>query len=261
MTAWSPDAPRDAPDDPARETADVETSSDGYAARFAGPVGAWLLGMQEAATVDLLAGVSGRRVLDVGGGHGQLVGPLLRRGYEVTVFGSAASCAGRIRALLDGVRCRFEAGDLLDLPFPARSFDIVLGYRLLPHVSRWIRLVAELTRVADRAVLVDFPTGASLNALTPGLFGVKRRLEGNTRPYTVFREGAVVAAFAEYGFRLTGRRPEFALPMVLHRVLGAPALSDRAEAICRRLGLTERWGSPVIVRMEREAGPGEPCAS
>lgn len=250
-----------------RETADVETSSDGYAARFAGPVGTWLLEVQEAATLDLLAGLPGRRVLDVGGGHGQLTSPLLRLGYEVTVFGSAPSCADRIRGLLDGTRCRFEAGDLLDLPFPPRSFDIVLSFRLLPHVARWTRLVAELARVADRAVLVDFPTESSLNALAPRLFGIKKRLEGNTRPYAFFRQGVVVAAFAEHGFRLTGRRPEFALPMVLHRLLGRPALSARAEAVCRRLGLTDRWGSPVIVRMERAAtatpatGSEAPCGS
>ena len=27
-----------------RETADIETSSDGYASRFSGPVGRWMLG-------------------------------------------------------------------------------------------------------------------------------------------------------------------------------------------------------------------------
>lgn len=234
-----------------RETPDIETSSDDYAARFGGPVGAWLLAVQEAATVELLAGLGGRRVLDVGGGHGQLTGPLLALGYEVTVFGSDPRCAGRIRPFLDGARCRFEAGDLLALPFPPRAFDTVLSYRLLPHVARWRPLVAELCRAADRAVLVDFPAVASLNVFTPGLFGVKRRLEGNTRPYALFREAEVLDAFARHGFRLTGRRAEFALPMVLHRALGSPRLSGSAEAACRRLGLTSRWGSPVIVRMER----------
>jgi SAM-dependent methyltransferase len=214
-------------------------------------VGTWLLEVQEAATVELLAGVEGRRVLDVGGGHGQLTGPLLARGYDVTVFGSNPRCADRIRDLLGGARCRFEAGDLLALPFPPRAFDIVVSHRLLPHVARWRRLVAELCRVADRAVLVDFPTVASLNVLTPGLFGLKKRLEGNTRPFALFREAEVREAFAGQGFRMTGRQAEFALPMVLHRAFKSPVLSGSAEAVCRWLGLTNRWGSPVIVRMER----------
>ncbi len=243
---------RAAPLPPDRETPDVETSSEGYARRFAGPIGRWLLHEQERATVQLLAGVPGRRVLDVGGGHGQLTAPLLERGYDVTVFGSDPACAARLAAHLDGPRCRFEWGDLLTLPYRDRAFELVLSYRLLPHVTQWRALVAELCRVADRAVLVDFPTTASLNVLTPGLFGMKKRLEGNTRPYTLFREAEVVDAFRAAGFRPTGRAPQFALPMVLHRTLRTPALSAAAEAVCRGVGLTRRYGSPVIVRMERD---------
>lgn len=236
---------------PPLETADVETSSEGYAGRFAGPVGRWLLAEQERATLRLLEGLPGRRVLDVGGGHGQLTGPLLSHGYDVTVFGSDPVCAARLEAYLKGPRCRFEWGDLLALPYRDRAFDLVLSYRLLPHVTRWRALVAELCRVADRAVLADFPTLASVNVLTPRLFGMKKRLEGNTRPYTLFREAEVAEAFAAAGFRPTGRAPQFTLPMVLHRTLRAPALSAAAEALCRGVGLTRRYGSPVIVRMQR----------
>jgi SAM-dependent methyltransferase len=234
-----------------RETADIETASEGYAGRFAGPVGRWLLAEQERATARLLEGLPGRRVLDVGGGHGQLTGPLVARGYDVTVFGSDPACAARLGADLEGPRCRFEWGDLLALPYRDRAFDLVVSYRLLPHVTRWEALVADLCRVADRAVLVDFPTMASLNVLTPRLFGMKKRLEGNTRPYTLFHEADIEAAFAAAGFRPTGRAPQFTLPMVLHRTLRTPALSAAAEALCRGAGLTARYGSPVIVRMER----------
>ncbi|HEY8369898.1 MAG TPA: class I SAM-dependent methyltransferase [Thermodesulfobacteriota bacterium] len=246
-----PAAPTSLPPALARETADIETSSEGYAGRFAGPVGRWLLAEQERATARLLAGIPGRRVLDVGGGHGQLVRPLLDRGYDVTVFGSDPVCGARLAAEPGGAGWRFEWGDLLALPYADRAFDLVVSYRLLPHVTRWEALVAELCRVADRAVLVDFPTTASLNVLTPRLFGLKKRLEGNTRPYTLFREADVERVFAASGFRLTGRAPQFTLPMVLHRTLRAPALSAAAEALCRGAGLTERYGSPVIVRMER----------
>jgi SAM-dependent methyltransferase len=241
---------------PARETPDIETASEGYARRFAGPAGAWLLREQERATAALLAGVAGRRVLDVGGGHGQLTGMLLARGYDVTVFGSDPLCVERVLPYVDGEQCRFEWGDLLGLPYADRAFDIVLSYRLLPHVARWRALVAELCRVADRAVLVDFPVTASLNVLTPGLFGVKQRIEGNTRPYTLFREDDVAGAFAAAGFHPAARLPQFALPMVLHRAIGRPLVSAAAEEACRRLGLTRRFGSPVIARFERTAPGG-----
>ena len=51
---------------------DVETASDDYAARFAGPVGAWMLQVQERAVLELIAPWPGASVLDVGGGHAQL---------------------------------------------------------------------------------------------------------------------------------------------------------------------------------------------
>ena len=60
-----------------REDADVETSSDAYARRFAGGVGRFFLGRQRDAVLALLAPFPRARVLDVGGGHGQLTGPLV----------------------------------------------------------------------------------------------------------------------------------------------------------------------------------------
>ncbi len=58
------------------ETADIETSSDGYANRFGGKTGAWMLAVQERVTKQLLRDVpASATVLDVGGGHGQLAIP------------------------------------------------------------------------------------------------------------------------------------------------------------------------------------------
>ena len=70
----------------ALEDADVETSSDDYARRFAGAVGAFFLEIQARTTLDLLQPWPGSRVLDVGGGHGQVTGPLIEAGHPVTHF-------------------------------------------------------------------------------------------------------------------------------------------------------------------------------
>ncbi len=56
-----------------RETPDIETASDSYAQRFAGAAGRYLLAEQDAAIRAVLADWRGGTVLDVGGGHGQLV--------------------------------------------------------------------------------------------------------------------------------------------------------------------------------------------
>jgi 2-polyprenyl-3-methyl-5-hydroxy-6-metoxy-1,4-benzoquinol methylase len=233
------------------ETADVETSSEDYARRFAGPVGAWFLEVQASATLAMLAGHPGASVLDVGGGHGQLTGPLVAQGHPVTVLGSTEACRERIQRYVDEERCAFRSGDVLSLPYPARHFDVVVSYRLLPHVTRWSALLRELARVARHAVLVDFPTRRSLNCLTPWLFGAKKRLEGNTRTYTLFDEREVVAVLAAAGFEPRARYAEFFLPMALHRGLAAPDVSAAGERVCRALGLTDRFGSPVILKVDR----------
>ena len=234
-----------------REDADVETSSDDYARRFAGPVGAFLLEVQARATLDLLSPWPGARVLDVGGGHAQLTGPLLDAGRDVTVYGSSPLCAHRLRPWLDSGRARFVAGDLLRTPFPDRAFDVVVSYRLLPHTIVWRELVAELCRVARRAVLVDYPTARSINAASGALYGLKKRVEGNTRTFTVFRDADVESAFATAGFKPTGRSPQFCFPMALHRALGRVGLSRALEAGAGALRLTRLVGSPVILRAER----------
>jgi SAM-dependent methyltransferase len=150
-------------------------------------------------------------------------------------------------------RARFEAVHLLSLPFPDRSFDVALSYRLLPHVARWPELIRELCRVAGRAVLVDYPTRRSVNALAEPLFGLKKGVEGNPRPFTVFRDAEIEAAFATHGFHPAERRPQFFWPMALHRALGVAPLSRFLEGMAAVLGLRRLLGSPVILRCVRRA--------
>ena len=237
----------------AREDADIETSSEGYAHRFAGPVGAWFLDVQTETTLALLAPWPGATVLDVGGGHGQVAGPLADAGHGVTVVGSDPACGERVHGLVAAGRARSESGDLLRLPFPDRSFDVALSYRLLPHVTRWPELVAELCRIGRRAVLVDYPTRRSVNAVAGAFFAAKKKVEGNTRPFTVFADPEIEATFAAHGFRVTARRPQFFWPMALHRGLGVAPLSRTLEATARLLGLRDALGSPVILRLEPPA--------
>jgi len=230
---------------------DVETSSEDYARRFAGSVGAWFLEVQSRTTLELLQPWPRASLLDVGGGHGQLTGPLVAAGHDVTILGSHDSCRERVREWVDAGRARFQRGDLLRLPFPDRAFDVVLSFRLLPHVDAWRELVTELARVARRGVVVDYPTTRSWNAISRALFGLKKGIEGNTRPFTVFRDGELAGAFAAAGLQPTARRPQFFLPMALHRALGLLGLSRALEGLGGGLGLTGAFGSPVILRLER----------
>src|SRR5436305_7732734 len=266
-TAFDPPALAAEPMDPMDPAppADIETSSEGYARRFAGPVGEYFLAVQAAAVLDLLPpGARVLRILDVGGGHAQLAPPLAARGFAVTVAGSREECRARLdRAVPPGMSgtIDFRACDLLALPFADRSFDAALCFRLLAHEPQWRRLVAELCRVAARAVIVDYSDTRSANALYGPLFAWKKKIEGNTRTFMTFRPGEVAAECARPGFARPRTVRQFFLPMVVHRKLGgllSSAVPSRAiEAVSRALGLTRALGSPVILRVER-AGDGRP---
>lgn len=237
---------------PFPETADIETSNDDYATRFRGATGAWMLKVQERGVLKLLGArvAPGATVLDVGGGHGQLAVPLSRAGYDVTILGSDESCRHRVRSIVDSGPARFVVGNVVNLPFSDKSFDVVISFRLMTHCEVWPRLAAELCRVARSAVIVDYPTSQSVNAIAPALFGAKKKFEKNTRTWTLFRHAQIDKAFADVGFRRAASYKQFALPMVVHRMLKCRALSAGAEAVCRAVGLTALAGSPVIARFE-----------
>ena len=237
------------PDCPFPETADIHTSSDEYATRFSGPVGEWMLRVQERIVLDWVRRFPAASILDVGGGHGQLANPLCRDGRSVTVLGSDESCSHRIRPAIESGLCRFVVGNVVDLPLPDNVFDLAICFRLLTHCERWPDLVAEPCRVARQGVIVDYPTSQSLNAVAPAFFGAKKKYEKNTRTWTLFRHGQVLDEFARHGFVPARTAKQFFLPMVLHRMLKCRALSSTMEACCRLLGLSRLWGSPVILLM------------
>jgi SAM-dependent methyltransferase len=244
---------------PGREDADIESSSERYARRFAGPVGQWFLDLQARLTLQCLTGLApAASVLDVGGGHAQLAPPLADAGYRVVVVGSDASCGARLAALTSAGRCRFEVADLLALPYPDQAFDAVVCYRLLAHSIDWRRLIGELCRVARHRVVVDYPSRRSINVASEALFRIKNSIErGTTRPFTLYGRAQMTRAFAASGFRMTEERPQFFLPMALYRLAGSPRLPRAVEALARGAGLTRLLGSPVIARADRCADAGD----
>ncbi len=233
------------------ETADIETASEDYASRFSGSIGTWLLQVQEQATLEMLAAYPQATVLDVGGGHGQLTKPLIDGGYQVTVVGSDSSCQQRIQTYLDRGLCSFQVGNVLDLPYPDDAFDVVVCYRFLAHVTHWQAFLTELARVAKWAVIVDYPTQRSINAIAPYLFKFKKGVEKNTRPFICYREEELLEFLAGLQLRPEARYPQFCLPMVIHRLSKTPQLSALSERVLRGLGLTNLFGSPVILKLTK----------
>jgi hypothetical protein len=232
------------------ETADEHTASAAYAARFSGATGRWFLEVQTAALQKLVSSGT-QELLDIGGGHGQVLPPLLPRLKQPMVLASSRTALLQIDAFVARKQIKVVFAELGKLPFASTSIETLSCFRLLPHTSDWQALIAELCRVARCAVVVEFPLQQSFNLLAPLLFPLKKRVEGNTRSYQCFTMQQITAEFAKQGFELKGSIRQYFFPMALHRALKAQAISKLMERAAAMLGLSTRFGSPVVARFER----------
>ena len=207
-----------------------------------------MLDVQAKAVLQLAEPRKGGTVLDVGGGHAQLGGPLSEAGYQVTILGSDPVCGERPRKLLAGRAVEYATGDIINPPFVDGSFDVVLAFRLMAHVRDWPGMLRGLCRVARYAVVIDFATPMSVNAVSGLFFGAKKKIEGNTRPFALQRRGHVQRIFAQWGYSHFRHIGQFVAPMAVHRAMQKPGVSKVVEAVAHGLGLGYCLGSPVVLR-------------
>ena len=90
--------------------------------------------------------VSGRRIIDVGGGYGRLAPVYLERFNQAVLYDGSLSLLRSARDTL-GDRAVLVAGDVGRLPFKPASFDCVLTIRVLQHVHDLPGTLEEMRRV------------------------------------------------------------------------------------------------------------------
>lgn len=230
---------------------DRDSATELYASRFSGAVGSWLLDVQRQALSELLTLPPGSSVLDVGGGHAQLTPFLLTAGYRVTIHGSCPEAKGRASPFIEAGHCRWSEGPLDTLPYDTASFDVVVSFRIVPHVDDWPRYLAELCRVARVSVIIDYPTARSINIVSSVLFQLKLKIEKTTRRYRIFRDVEIQQVLTQSGFSPKREVRQFLFPLALHRLLRNRWLSEQIEKVGRWLGATRCAGSPVVIRGDR----------
>jgi hypothetical protein len=119
------------------------------------------------------------------------------------------------------------------------------------HTPDWRKSLAELCRVARDRVVFDYPAFSSAAALQAVVRHAAHAMGANVEAYRVFRSGAIAAALASNGFRITGEHRQFVLPIALHKRLNSETVTGRIERALSRAGLTRLFGSPVTVVAER----------
>lgn len=106
-----------------------------------------------------LGDVAGRRVLDLGCGHGMAAVVLARAGARVTALDLSPGYLdeARKRAAANGVAIDFVRADGERLPFADGAFDRVWGNAVLHHLDAWVagRELFRVLRAGGVAVLCE----------------------------------------------------------------------------------------------------------
>lgn len=105
--------------------------------------------LEQRLILDLMGELSGRRVLDVGCGDGNLVCATASRGADVTGIDPDPSMldAARARATSAGFSATFLEGQVECLPFPDFAFDVVVSVTVLCFVQDAQAAIREMARV------------------------------------------------------------------------------------------------------------------
>jgi SAM-dependent methyltransferase len=101
----------------------------------------------------LLDVVRAKSVLDVGSGTGRAVRFLQQRRADLQVEGVEPVGELREQAQTLGTALHEASGE--DLPFPDDSFDVVMSFGLLHHVTDPLPVIREMTRVARAGIMIS----------------------------------------------------------------------------------------------------------
>jgi len=197
---------------------------------------------------NMIGRIHERRILDVGTGTGRIAAMLAGGGADVTAIDTSERMldAARRRASDQLVDVTFIRADAHALEFESRSFDVVVCMGLLMNARDWRKCLAESCRIADRLVIFDYPSAASVALLHSNVRRILRR-----RPYRVLSRHAVDDTLGRSRFRVRSTHRQFVLPMWFHRALRSRRTTARIEGAFDRAGLRRRFGTPVTVCAER----------
>jgi SAM-dependent methyltransferase len=221
--------------------------------RFGGPIGELIAAEQGRVLANFVGRIKDRRILDVGTGTGRAALLMARGGARVTAVDASDEmlAIARRHGEEEHLAVRFLVGDVHRLEFGDRDFDVVISLRVLMHAADWRQSVAELCRVADRLVIIDYPSAVSFAAVQAVARRVTHALGARTEPYRVLSHTAIARELARSRFRVRSVHRQFVLPIALHKAIGSRRLTLLSRKVSERLGLLRLLGTPVTLVAER----------
>jgi ubiquinone/menaquinone biosynthesis C-methylase UbiE len=223
------------------------------ARRFGGPIGALVAGTQARVLANMVGRIDGRPILDVGTGTGRAALLFARGGAVVTAVDASEQmlAEARRRAAEENAAIRFAIGDAHALNFADRSYDVVVSLRMIMHAPQWRRCIAEFCRVADRLVIIDYPSAHSFALFESMARRAGHAMGARTEPYHVFTDRQIEAVLQRNGFRTRSVHRQFVLPIAFHKLFGSRRFTERVERVLDHARLLDLFGSPVTIVAER----------
>jgi ubiquinone/menaquinone biosynthesis C-methylase UbiE len=139
-----------------------------------------------------------RTALDVGCGPGAYCALLASRGFEVMGIDYAPAVIEIAKRKNSGITFAVASG--YDLPYPDRSFDLVISIGALQCLEDYHRFVGELCRVAGKAVILSTLRRAYHMAPEEEL---SHKLRHDSWPTRTFHPDDLIPILADQGFTVT----------------------------------------------------------
>jgi ubiquinone/menaquinone biosynthesis C-methylase UbiE len=187
--------------------------------RSTNPIHRVLVGGFLRAARDLVRRCAPTRVLEVGCGAGDLAARLFwASGYPpVDYTGIDISPNEITRAQAQYPAGKFHVASAAELPFPDRSFDLVIACEVLEHLDRPTDCLREVARVCETHVLVSVPWEPVWRVLNV-VRGKYWRHLGNTPGHVQHFSRRACRRLVAERFDLVAERRPFPWTMVLARV-------------------------------------------
>jgi ubiquinone/menaquinone biosynthesis C-methylase UbiE len=169
---------------------------------------------------DLLTGLDGEQVLEVGCGEGDLADALFRRrGHDGWQYVGIDLCPAVVRLAQSRYAARrFETANVYDLPFADRSFDLVIACEILEHLETPEVGLKEIHRVCRRWLLLSVPWEPTWR-IANMLRGKYLAKWGNTPGHVQAFSRRAIRKLVRDRFDILGERRPFPWTMLLCRPL------------------------------------------
>lgn len=127
---------------------------------------------------------SANTIIDIGCGEGYLLYRIQERHPKIKIFGLDLS-EGRITTTKKHVpNAHLLRGNVLSLPFPDNSFDVVICSELLEHISAYKTVADELVRISKKCIIITVPNELTLVQVLCPKCKTKHFLDGHVNFFT-----------------------------------------------------------------------------